>query len=156
MIYTTRYDFFFDFLVFFVFFFFGPDEALATFAFFFLAVVVDFFLAAFFFEVAIALILAPAEERAFFARPLETSSRIAVTARLIGFLPLAEDSPTIAPTAPPASAPIGPATTPPMTAPVIPPAVCFETGTAALPAELFCLREVAFFFLAISIPFVEK
>ncbi|HEX3601044.1 MAG TPA: hypothetical protein VHU84_12920 [Lacipirellulaceae bacterium] len=78
------------------------------------------------------LIFWPTAFSASFACPLVISVRIASTARLIGFLPLADESPTIAPTAPPASAPTGPPTTPPITAPVTAPAVCFETGTLAL------------------------
>ena len=70
--------------------FFLPEDLVAAFFFFFVG--------------RKALIRAPTFFSASFARPLVISSRIASAARLTGFRPLADESPTMAPTAPPASA----------------------------------------------------
>ena len=64
---------------------------------------------------------------AFSTLPSLISERTVSTARLTGFLPFADDSPTIVPAIPPAIAPAGPATIAPRTAPVTPPAVCLDT-----------------------------
>ena len=145
--FAVRFDFRFEatfdlaadaafFLAGFDFDFFGGRADAATF----------FFFAVPFFDVFVVRDETSGISTALVAVPPPSFDRIASTAFLIGFLPLAEASPISAPATPPATAPTGPPTTPPMTAPVTPPAACFETW-----GRFVSLAE----FLAIAFPCID-
>ncbi len=85
----------------------------------------DFFVVGFFFPND--LVASETDLKALIGVPSLISERMVSTVFLTGFLPRAEESPTIAPATPPAMAPMGPATIAPRTAPVMPPAACLET-----------------------------
>ena len=97
-----------------------------------LALDAELFLAVFFLLAVLLLRRLPPVSARSAARAAALSrlaARRVSTALLTGFLPLAEESPTMAPATPPAMAPTGPPTIEPRTAPVIPPAACLVRDT---------------------------